>query len=1470
MRSIIYASIVFGLLTGFMIEPALAYDTGRYEETLSKLYPQDAPINSRYNMVFSSGDGSAQSFVVNSYDGQNIVKQHYKFTTEVNPDRVGMDLPLNGAPDSNNNIIGYFYDRVVSQHMAAGVNNAAGKTINNIYADFIGIGIDGFNGDVYGAAIYNNGTIASVTGDFIGNYIINSNAAHGAAIMNHNSTSTIGNMVDNTGGVMGNFVGNRVKVDAVGKAAYSGALYSRGSISKIYGDFIKNTASASQGNTFGGAVYFSDTAKVNEMNGNFIDNHAYNSSMSTGHFAIGGAIANYSKDGIKYLKGEFSGNTAESTQNATARGGAIYNTGVIGNIDASFIANAATANLNYARGGAIVNNSSSTNDAKIGKITGDFYGNIVSSKGSTAYGGAISHGGARAFIAGIKGNFELNKASSAGHNAYGAAIYIDGSTAKIGYLDGNFVGNSANASREAFGGAVYSTGQIDDDSKLGIKGNFSNNNAESSTRNAYGGAIFNNTVAAYIVNIAGDFIENKVSAVTAAFGGAIANNNQARIAVEAGTGLVGDFIDNVAKSSGGNALGGAIYNTGTIGDRNVAGNKGIMGSYIGNSAVSTVSSGSYRALGGAIYSNNDLYLTSDGAEYQFSGNFTEDRFGKVYNAIYFATSATNNPVLALKVENDGAYVFDDNIIGATQSGANLSFTANNQFNIEITGDSTGEVAFNNDVINAGNVSVKNAGLTLGSSDVNGSKTNGLFKPNLDNTGNAVTNLTLENAHLNLDYDVYQNLVLKDFTSDAASYLSFGANFAEGNSDKITVQGIATGSINLRTIDITGDLKAGDSVVLFDRGYVDIANLNDFLFIRDGKEYGFAYDKGVLSIASINGVTYPIYINSGGGSVQDTTFDAVSGIGVIVNDGEAVISNNIFTNNSNSGNSYDATGNGGAINNRVTGNMEIINSNFEKNSSDGLGGAIYNEGTLKVTAKDYDVEFTDNKDSVKANDIYMKAGSDLHLYAVNDGTISFNSGINGDGPYSIHVGGDNSGNVYLNSLVENAQLVSVSNSVLNIKQEDYLSDVDLRLERGTVNIANGIMGDFNINSISSNMGMLQIDVDPVTHMADMINISGNVNGTTRLILNVLSEDEPMSLIKFASAPNATDASKDSFKVSRVIGSPFSWKTSFDAAMKEWYVGLGVEDEVNPEIMAYLGLQSAGLEQTRNLFSVLKREVLTNKNCERYSGTDYCRDTTRNGWVSQNFYSSKVRNPVSLDADIWGIEAGFDMQRDNHNRLGIFTSYRKGDYDLNGNGKHYFSITSSSIDIDSYLGGLYYVYDSNRTWVLATAFGGAQKADLKTEDGIRANTTGIQLGANVEVGKKYALDDTLTFKPSVALGYNYLNYDRITDTVGTNIQFDTIKQTTLEFGMGLEKVWNIDCAYVMAYIRPGILYSHTGGDEVHIANLPNTGTYHDQVLGKLEIGGKVQLYGNLDTYGFASQTFGNKYSAGEIGLGLSYNW
>ena len=56
-----------------------------------------------------------------------------------------------------------------------------------------------------------------------------------------------------------------------------------------------------------------------------------------------------------------------------------------------------------------------------------------------------------------------------------------------------------------------------------------------------------------------------------------------------------------------------------------------------------------------------------------------------------------------------------------------------------------------------------------------------------------------------------------------------------------------------------------------------------------------------------------------------------------------------------------------------------------------------------------------------------------------------------------------------------------------------------------------------------------------------------------------------------------------------------------------------------------------------------------------------------WVLVEGETADMEKPVDIEAKIWGMEAGFDIQNDAHNNLGVFASYRKGDYDLNGKGK-----------------------------------------------------------------------------------------------------------------------------------------------------------------------------------------------------------
>ena len=131
-------------------------------------------------------------------------------------------------------------------------------------------------------------------------------------------------------------------------------------------------------------------------------------------------------------------------------------------------------------------------------------------------------------------------------------------------------------------------------------------------------------------------------------------------------------------------------------------------------------------------------------------------------------------------------------------------------------------------------------------------------------------------------------------------------------------------------------------------------------------------------------------NGAGGtitSITDTTFtgnkstNAVVGGGAITNAGVITISATTFTGNT-------AAGNGGAINNVVSGggqaNITLSNTTFTGNTAAGNGGAIFNAGTLTFNGTN---TFTNNTAADKANDIY-NAGT----ITVASGTTTLNSGL----------------------------------------------------------------------------------------------------------------------------------------------------------------------------------------------------------------------------------------------------------------------------------------------------------------------------------------------------------------------------------------------------------------------------------------------------------------------------------------------
>ena len=311
-------------------------------------------------------------------------------------------------------------------------------------------------------------------------------------------------------------------------------------------------------------------------------------------------------------------------------------------------------------------------------------------------------------------------------------------------------------------------------------------------------------------------------------------------------------------------------------------------------------------------------------------------------------------------------------------------------------------------------------------------------------------------------------------------------------------------------------------------------------------------------------------------------------------------------------------------------------------------------------------------------------------------------------------------------------------------------------------------------------------------------------------------------------------------------------------------------VTPEIIAGVGLHEAAIEQTRSVVRNVSNKVASSRTCYYNCGmvtNAWNGSKLYNAWASAQGEDVNIDKPVDMEAKIWGVEAGFDFQNDINKALGLFVSYRNGEYDLSGKGSKHTSSIGSKIDIDSYLAGLYYRYDKHNNWLFATVYGGMQDANVSTNDNItNFETDGIEVGASVELGHNFIVSKKTTLSPSLAIRYNQVNFDNTTDNVKKHYKWDDIKHLEAELALSLER--RFDNAKL--YIKPGIIQTLTEDDNVSISGLKDIDTYKDSTLGRVEIGGNYNFNYNLSTYGWINYTYGSNYDATALGFGLSYSW
>lgn len=624
--------------------------------------------------------------------------------------------------------------------------NALGGAINN-YSGFINT----LNGDftdnlaqsvssAFGGAIYNSSSINEINSNFSGNIADGKNDASGGAVYN------LGNLGFEMDYVKGVFANNEARSEnyAIGGAVYNSNYIGTGlSNSGIDGTFTNNKAIAAE-----------PVARPYSSEGY----PGYGEEEFASHYAAGGAI--YNAGIIKNIKGDYNNNLAQvsfADSNALAEGGAIL--AVTDNIATSALSDEYMQSGEINVPSTIIDGDSGADyfDANILQCTVK-----VGDETRTVYLPPflnLSESGINTIVSADLGEMteeEWNEAMAAG-TVYTSLDQLQNAYNKqIMKISANFDSNKAEAaiSGDARGGAIsfvetnsdftplppsngISTMSIAPDPGIDISG---------------GGALINHTTLVVDGEVLSEF---NILGTTLPEGSKIGYVNllpQKEYIIENST-----FTNNAAVANNGNAYGGAVSITSNPGQLNIYGEQEIsmteeefisfIQDYAGTEITSkeealavfnamleemktagmvsdadnvqdlilegyeTVSSSKNKfifkntsfvnntaeasgdnaeAHGGAIYSQSDVTIQADNAESIISGNTTITNGTVDQEAIYMDKSEFSEEPLVLELDtiNNGKILLDDKINGSEQYIVNL------------TGDSTGQIVSNNSVNNA--------------------------------------------------------------------------------------------------------------------------------------------------------------------------------------------------------------------------------------------------------------------------------------------------------------------------------------------------------------------------------------------------------------------------------------------------------------------------------------------------------------------------------------------------------------------------------------------------------------------------------------------------------------------------------------------------------------------------------------------------------------------------------------------------
>lgn len=1262
-----------------------------------------------------------------------------------------------------------------------------------------------------------------VNGGIIGNYGTISSINNAKFLNNKTNGSTSGGAIYNEGEITK--ISNSEFANNIG--ASSSAIYNKGTIGTLDNVNIHDNSGNSITNI--GKIDSIINSKIMNSTANGIDSRELNGSQGYIGSIEKTEISNNQESGILSFEASI-GNIKDSSFVENKKGG-IYafsssytnpNTYTIGNIEGSTFSKNSGSGMNIfnvsigeIKDSKFLNNTSSGGGA-ISFLSNDDYGHSIKSISNTLFeGNSASNGGSGGAIwfngGGNKDitvgdlkdvTFKNNTATISG----GAINFNHGNSVTMGnFTNVLFDGNKA---ENSVGGAIsVSIGQV----KLG---NFENVTFQNNISKSSGSAIYGKSLTTGDWNNV-NFVNNKstdswATGVIYGLGSHFGNWDKgviygdANSTVHAGGGIYlqdssfGNISNVIFKDLHATDVAGGIYNYGSkIGDLtnvtfvNVTADKG--GGVIYNQGGYFYVNGSYQQVDGVIGNlnnvkiiNNNSNRESSGATIYNSGTIGDWNGGCLYGTGTKDSGIYNNYGTIGKISDVEFYNLHSTSAGGgiNNNAGTIGDLSNVKF-INTSADYNGGAIYNNDVI--GNL-VNNVVFQNSSS---GGYGGAIYNLKTIGTVNAsfINNSTNESGGA-----IWNNSTIGDIND----------SYFDGNHVIATNKDATGGAIyNLKnTFNINNStfrnnyVKSseknayGGAIAYFDRDNQKDINAT-FVSNSAQADVGSAYGGAIVNFNNMGTISSnnSTYYNNSAKTVSGDAFG-----GFLYNTGTIENVKNItFLNNSVESKSGKAQG--GAIYN--TGDIvQLENDSFIGNvakSSNGLaqGGAIYTIKDMNIVAKDgYTSLFSGNSVSSKGNNEQNAIHVDystLTLTAKNNGKFIFNDTINGT-DYNLDMTGDNSGEIYINNAIKNANIsqYNISSYVSEASLLNYNNS--LSVNSGVMNINHLGMTPLNLNRFTNTgtVNINSVDINPATETMGRLTANSygaqtgsiNVNG-----LNVLADPTKATTnVLFADSAFANSVKYNGSNI--YMGKIYKYSVGYlpDSGEFQFVRGGGSSgaESFNPSILSTGVSSQAGTNATVNetfkyvfehadaftqlpsmdRFSMINenRYALStdfNNNLYRPSASEF---NNKAGWFRPyvTFEKMNLRNAGAVNATTYGSLFGFDSDFQ-HFRKG-WTGITTGYIGYNGSQLRY---SGADTTMNGGLVGFTQSFYKGNFWTALTLSAGASVGESNTMFGKDDFTTlfaglGSKTGYNFEFKQgKYIIQPIWFMSYTFGKTFDYTN-------------------------------------------------------------------------------------------------------------------